>query len=160
MTKYTFVTTTNQDGYEKYGRRMIEGFIKHFPQEVELIFFTENVTSELPKAHNVHYRNLLDIKQMVEFKEKHKNNPIANGIVVDKNGKQAVDYRRQAVRFSHTVFAFTEMKDHDTDWVIRFDADTIITKDLTIEELDKNLGKSDHLCHYLGRKDCPSRKRK
>jgi len=40
--KISVVTTFNQSGYEKYGRNMINSFIKNWPEEVTLYAYSEN----------------------------------------------------------------------------------------------------------------------
>ena len=47
---FSVVTTFHREGYEKYGRRMIETFIKNWPAEVKLYVYSENceVTESAP----------------------------------------------------------------------------------------------------------------
>ena len=41
MKQYTVITTFSQAGLDKYGQRMISTFEKHWPQEVDLVVYTE-----------------------------------------------------------------------------------------------------------------------
>ena len=41
LMKYTVVTTFNAEGYNTYGRRMIDTFLQTWPQEVELQVYAE-----------------------------------------------------------------------------------------------------------------------
>ncbi len=151
MTKFTFVTSFNQDGYEKYGKRFLEGFIKHFPKECDLFVFTENINliAELPYSDNIHYMDLLNDPQMVDFITRWKDVEEVNGM---RDGK--LDYRYMATKFSKIIFALTYMTEQNTDWLIRIDSDVIVNKNITLKKLEKHLncGK-DCLAHYMGRKD-------
>lgn len=149
MSNLTFVTSFHQEGYEKYGKRFLDGYAKHFPKACNLYVFTENVTSELPKYDNIHYLDLLGLNDMTDFIDRWKDVDEVNGIIDNH-----IDYRYQGVRFSKIIFALTSMVDFDTDWLIRIDSDIIVNEKITIEELTAHLdcGK-DCLAHYMGRKD-------
>ena len=42
--KYTVVTTFNDNGYNRYGRRMIQTFLQTWPKEVNLVVYAEGCT--------------------------------------------------------------------------------------------------------------------
>ena len=150
-TKFTFVTSFNEEGYKKYGKRFIEGYIKYFPKECDLFVFTENVDAKLPVHNNVRYIDLLGsnemtINEMTTFINRWKDVPEVNG----PNG----NYRYDGVKFSKIIFSLTEMIDHDTDWLIRIDSDIIVNKKITNKQLETHLDCGNEcLAHYMGRKD-------
>ena len=41
--KFAVVTTFNESGYNKYGRKMIETYVKNWPKEVTLYLYPEKV---------------------------------------------------------------------------------------------------------------------
>ena len=164
--KFSFVTTFNNDGFKKYGKRFLKGFIEHFPKEVDLYVFLEDVKGDqIPLADNIHYKDLTKIQPLMDFKARHKNNKEAHGYRIT-NGRSVLNYRYDAVKFSHIIFALTEMVDLETDWLIRIGADVIVTNDITVKDLEDNLHRTHYpvagvkgklqdnvICHYMGRKD-------
>ena len=51
MKRYTVITTFNQQGLEKYGQRMISTFEQYWPDEVDLIVYTEKCIPHLTKPN-------------------------------------------------------------------------------------------------------------
>ena len=76
--KFSVVTTFNADGYNRYGQRMIETFLQNWPQEVELIVYTEDCTVR-ESAPNLVLRDLAILSDLNVFKQKWQNVPKANG---------------------------------------------------------------------------------
>lgn len=155
--KISVVTTFHQAGYEQYGRRMIETFIKNWPQEVKLFVYAENcqVTETAP---NLIVKDLhASSPDLVKFKEKWKNVPKANGDVsadpVRSRRKDAgKGFKWHAIRFAHKVYAiFACARETDADVLMWMDADTICHSPISMKNLEKMIPQDKDLC-YLGRK--------
>jgi hypothetical protein len=153
----TVVTTFHQKGYDLYGKRMIETFLKNWPASVDLYVFAENcqVTEQAPnlKVFDLHQAS----PELVAFKEKWRGVPKANGDV----SKDPVRSRRRdsgkgfkwdAVRFAHKVYSiFAAANMCDSEWLMWMDADTICHSPITEKDLGRMLPNKQDLC-YLGRK--------
>jgi hypothetical protein len=109
-TQISVVTTFHPEGYEKYGRRMIETFLQHWPSEVNLKVYAQDCMVA-QSASNLSTVNLHQaIPELVEFKKRYSADPRATGQVPmgspDRKGKQpGIGFRWDAVRFSHKVYA-------------------------------------------------------
>jgi hypothetical protein len=155
--KIAVVTTFHQDGYNKYGQKMIDTFIKNWPQAVTLYTYSENCTVT-ESAPNLIVRDLHSCSpQLVKFKETWKNVPKANGDVSadpvrSKRKDAGKGFKWHAVRFAHKVYAiFHCAQNTDADILIWMDADTICHSPVTMDDLYKMIPVGTELC-YLGRK--------
>lgn len=154
---FSVVTTFHQAGYDTYGRRMIETFIKNWPQEVKLYVYAENCTVT-ESAPNLIIRDLHNSSpDLVKFKETWKNVPKANGDVTSdpvrsKRKDAGKGFKWDAVRFAHKVYSiFACSQECDTDILMWMDADTICHSPITIKDLERMIPQDKDLC-YLGRK--------
>ena len=76
MRTLAVVTTFPPNRWEAYGKRMIESFIDHWPEDVKLYVYYEK---ELPPITNpkIEYVNLEEVNpDLLAFKERHKNDPV------------------------------------------------------------------------------------
>lgn len=154
---FTVVTTFHQAGYEKYGKRMIQSFLKNWPQDVILIVYAENC-QVTETSSNLIVRDLHKASpEIVSFKEKWKNVPKATGMLAtgpaDRKGKQqGIGFKWDAVRFSHKVYSiFHCAKESNSDVLIWMDADTVCHSPITLERLRQLIPSDKDLC-FLGRK--------
>ncbi len=154
---FTVVTTFHQPGYEQYGRRMIESFLKNWPQEVILVVYAENC-NVVESAPNLIVRDLHQSSpELVAFKEKWKNVPKANGDVsadpIRSRRKDAgKGFKWHAIRFAHKVYSiFDCARKSNSDILIWMDADTVCHSPITIKNLESMIPADKDLC-YLGRK--------
>ena len=70
--KYTVVTTFNKKGYDLYGKRMINSFIRNWPSEITLYVYAEGF-SVTETAPNLVVRDLNQASPgLVAFKERWK----------------------------------------------------------------------------------------
>jgi hypothetical protein len=144
--KITVVTTFNSSGYEKYGKRMIETFLKNWPSTINLLVYAEDCVI------NQHADNLTVIDlhlaspELVKFKETWGNVPKARGWCTDSTQKfndktQQIGFKWDAVRFSHKVYAiFHAAKNCNSDVLFWMDADTVChskISQLQVEEFCK-----------------------
>ena len=154
--KYTVCTTFNADGYEKYGRRMIDTFLQTWPQKVTLVVYAEgcNVVETAPNLV-VHDIGIADA--LTTFKTAWANVPRANGDVsADPVRNQRKDagkgFKWDAVRFAHKVYSiFHCARTIKTDWLIWMDADTVCHSNITLADLNRLCPADRDLC-FLGRK--------
>jgi len=154
---FTVVTTFHREGYEKYGQRMIETFIKNWPQEVKLYVYTENCEVS-QSAPNLIVKDLhASSPELVKFKEIWKLVPKANGDVGadpirSKRKDAGKGFKWHAIRFAHKVYSiFACAKECNSDFLIWMDADTVCHSPITVEQLAKMIPNDKDLC-YLGRK--------
>lgn len=154
---YTVVTTFNQSGYEKYGRRMIETFLKNWPKNVILIVYAENC-QVAESADNLIVRDLLvESQDLATFKKKWRNVPKANGDVTDdpirsRRKDAGKGFKWDAVRFAHKVYAiFDCAKKSNSNTLIWMDADTVCHSPISIDRLELLIPNDVDIC-YLGRK--------
>lgn len=152
---YTIITTFHKSGLEQYGQTMIDSFDRYWPQNVPLVVYTENCTPRLPSVR-VQTIDLLQVSaDLVRFKQRHANNPVANGLVAKDTQVPFKDnaFKWDAVRFSHKVFAVIHAcKNIDSDWVIWLDADTKTFAPVPEDFLDSICDFSSMAC-YLGRRE-------
>jgi len=154
---FSVVTTFHQAGYEQYGRRMIETFIKNWPREVKLYVYAENCAI-LESAPNLIVKDLHQSSlSLVKFKETWKNVPKANGNVSQdpvrsKRKDAGKGFKWHAVRFAHKVYSiFACANECGSDVLIWMDADTICHSPITIKDLERLIPSDRDLC-FLGRK--------
>lgn len=152
---FTVVTTFHKKGYETYGKRMIETFLKNWPSTVVLIVYAENciVTESAP---NLIVRDLNQVEELVAFKSKWKDDPKARGWCTDSTQKfpdktQKIGFKWDAIRFSHKVYSiFDCARTSESDWLLWMDADTICHSPITINTLEKFCPDSSEM-GFLGR---------
>lgn len=151
MGNFLLVTTFNQSGYDLYGKKMLESFLKHWPLDQKILVYTEevNVDSKITQDARVEIHDLLKSKPLVDFKTRHADNPVANGIKPPATFK---DFKYDAVRFSHKVFAlYDAVLNNPTSSVIWLDADTITHSKIPQDFLTTNFPTNNYGVAYLGR---------
>ena len=142
------VTSFHVNSWDKYAKRFVESFKKFWPKKVKLYAFYHDgdLPEDAPTATNITYRKL-NQEDMLKFKERHK----------DKNGGSPYNYRLDAIKFCHKVFALTGMAEElrinksKQKWLFWLDADTVSKKKLPLKEI-KNWLDEDTDIVYLGRK--------
>jgi len=152
---FTVVTTFHNKGYETYGRRMIETFLKNWPSDVNLIVYAEDCTVT-ETAPNLIVRDLNQVEELTAFKNKWRGIPKANGDVSadpvrSKRKDAGKGFKWDAVRFAHKVYSiFDCAKRSNSDTLIWMDADSICHSPIAIENLQKMIPLDIEL-GYLGR---------
>lgn len=154
---YTVVTTFNQEGYEKYGQRMIQTFLKNWPQEVQLVVYAEGVNVH-QSAPNLTVYDLESVSsELKKFKTQWHGVPKANGDVsadpVRSRRKDAgKGFKWDAVRFAHKVYSIFHCAKHtQTDWLIWMDADTVCHSPISVSHISQLCPNDRELC-FLGRR--------
>jgi hypothetical protein len=154
---FAVVTTFHKAGYDTYGKRMIETFLKNWPSDIKLYVYAEDcvVTETAPNliVKDLHQSS----PELVKFKEKWKNVPKANGDVsadpVRSRRKDAgKGFKWHAIRFAHKVYSiFDCAKVSGADMLLWMDADTICHSPISTKHLIKLCPSEKDLC-YLGRR--------
>lgn len=105
------ITTCSAAGWEKYGRRMVQSWVQHWP--VPLTIWTEGFDCDVP---GVDTEPLERIGWLANFKE-HRRDCMPPG---------PYNYRFDAVRFAHKTAAVIESAlNLEADYLIWVDADTV-----------------------------------
>ena len=138
--KYCTVTTFSPEGYETYGRRFLETYVKHWSIPLWVYYEGKKPDFDHPL---ITWVNLDLDKDRAAFMGRHNDN--------------SKDYRFQIVRFAHKIWALTDpnrLAEVDTETWIWLDADIE-----TIAGVDEKF--LDEVCpagfvgSYLGRVDWP-----
>ena len=158
---YTFVTSFNKDGYENYAEKMLNSVQEKWnPEHFRLIAYYHDFDIEEvspPVCDTISYRNLNDIEEMLDYRERMKKHDGTEG------GTIKYSWRHDAIKWCHKVYAMTdlalEMMDREIDqeapennWMIWLDADTIADKRLDVEKVAEWLPNEVDIVH-LGRKN-------
>jgi hypothetical protein len=128
------VTSFSPEGYQLYGRRMLETFDQFWPKAVTLYVYYEGEkpSDASPRAE---WLPLDADEDRAAFMATHADHP--------------TDYNLQPVKFSHKVFAVTSAP-RDTDWLIWLDGDIETTSFITHRFLNAILP-DDIVAAYMGR---------
>jgi hypothetical protein len=147
---YLLVTTFNNEGYNIYGKKMLEAFLKYWPKNQQIIVYTENFNLDKNLiSDRIIVKDILSIQSLVDFKDRHKNNPAANGYKKDPNKK---DFMFDAVRFSHKIFSlYDAITNNFGKSIVWVDGDTITHSDVPEDFLMVNFPQKDYGIAYLGR---------
>lgn len=130
------VTCYSLKGFRETGSLLINGFIRYWPKEVYLTVYVDDPIpkNELIRDSRVSYK-ILNQKDLMSFKERHKGNLEANGLG-KYSSKGEKNYRYDAVRFSHKVFAlFQFLEEKETDFLIWLDGDSRTHSQVRIEDI-------------------------
>lgn len=153
----TVVTTFHKDGYEQYGKRMIDTFLRNWPSSVKLYVYAEDC-HVVETAPNLIIKDLHQSSpELVTFKTIWKNVPKANGDVSNdpirsKRKDSGKGFKWHAIRFAHKVYSiFSCAKECNTEWLMWMDADTICHSPVNVNDLSRLIPDNQELC-YLGRK--------
>lgn len=145
------------DGYRQYGRRFIENFIRHWPNDVTLYVYHEG--SDIIESNRVKPINLLKaLPNCVDFINRWKNDHEACGREPNsptrwrgKDVQKGYNFRFDVVKFCRKVFviehAAWQIESGKMFWV---DADTVTFADIPLSLLDRMLPEGADTS-YLGR---------
>lgn len=149
-----FITTFPNDMYEVYAKKMLQSFVQFMPAYPLMVQLDDDllypdVDKTLRPQDGI----------AVGWEEAH-----AAFVARNKDKDHPTDYRKQATRFCHKVFAIhrvyeaarmaRESGDKNAPrYLIWLDADVIINRKVTEEDIKKCLPKEGDAVAYLGRKD-------
>ena len=72
---FSVVTTCHKEGYNLYGRRIVETFDRHWPREIVLYLYAENFKPDIMSNRIVCLDLLAECPELVAFKRRHEDNP-------------------------------------------------------------------------------------
>lgn len=151
MKKINAVTCYSLQGWKETGSLLVNSFILHWPQEVNLMVYVDDPIpkKDLIRDPRVSYK-ILNQSDLISFKDRHRNNLEANGL-----GRNAVNseknYRYDAVRFSHKVFAlFQFLEEKETDILIWLDGDSRTHSSVSTQDI-MNWIPEEKFAGYLAR---------
>lgn len=135
------VSSFSPDGYELYGRRFLESYVKHC--DVPLIVYYE---AKIPDFSHplIHFKDLYSIPTCREFLEIMAKLPVFSGIINNQR-----DFRYDVARFSRKVFAQWDAAQGDNGKLFWIDADVEFESRLPRVLLEKTL--DGVFMAYLGR---------
>ena len=155
--KFAVVTTFNESGYNKYGRKMIETYVKNWPKEVTLHLYPEKVNPLVQDHSRIALTDLdTGVPDLIAFKTRWKDVPHANGDIssfpkLASRKDSHKPFKWDAVRFAHKVYSiFHCAKNCDADVLIWMDADMICHSPITVEKINSLIPQDMDLC-FLGR---------
>jgi len=154
--QYTVVTTFNKNGYDLYGKRMVESFLKNWPSEINLYVYAEDC-EVAESAPNLVVRDLKQSSpKMLAFKERWKNDPRASGdISADPEKSKRKDARKafkwDAIRFAHKVYSiFACAQKVESGTLIWMDGDVYCHSPISIDKIKQLMPEQYDVC-FLGR---------
>ena len=163
MKRFAAATTFNDSGYTRYGKKMVESFDTYWPQCVDLYVYYEGTKPIDLFSERIHFIDLLQASpDLVRFKEKYHNDPLANGKLgnsphgikrpnITSKHINSESFLYDAVRFSHKVFCQIHASTHiDTDIIFCMDADTLTFNPISEQFLETILP-DKYYCSYLNR---------
>ena len=125
MRDITFVTSFSEEGYDLYGKKFIDGFVKHNPDIKLLVYYeTERPPSDIDYK-NVLYISLSKVEGMIPFLQAMSAFPVMKGIV---GGKRYYQY--DAYKFCRKIFAQCDAATRASDILCWIDADVEFDKPL------------------------------
>ena len=153
------LTTFHKAGWEQYGKRMVESFLQHWPSEIKIHLYCENVSTGITNPQVVEHDIFKACPQVKNFVTQH-NNDHNNGI---RNGQRDftgnmiwkwADGREFRGQFQDGAPVQGRLFDSDKAWYdVQYSEDIRISDDrlkpsskrLAPEEVEKDLSFSRNL---------------
>ncbi|RMW40731.1 MAG: hypothetical protein EA442_01355 [Candidatus Nitrosopelagicus sp.] len=165
MPTLAVVTTFPPNRWSTYAKRMIDSHVQFWPEDVTLYAYYEGAKPDYNHA-KVKFINTEEANpELMKFKQRHKDDPVANGETQEipggvrrdpnagDNDKGKGSYLWDSIRFAHKTFAVDHaLKNLQTDDVLWLDADTYTFRPISTEFFT-GLLPSDKLVNFLGRGD-------
>jgi len=145
--QFRAITTCHKQGWDKYGRNMVDAYLRHWPSEVPLTFYTEDT---VPRTPGIELRSLPS--WLFEFVAKHKPNRKACGMNTNAPDRGQYNYRFDAVRFAYKTGAVIDAVERaDCDILIWVDADTVTHSPVSLTFLRELAPNMDQVISWLYR---------
>lgn len=149
------LTTFPTNAFKVYAEAMLQSYVAYWPEDVGLLVKLDDDLL-LPDVQRI----LRDVDGVVAGHTEEQ----AKFLERNKGRDDPNDYRKQACRFSHKIFALKSASDFwleekkrtgktECRYLIWMDADVLTTRKVTHEDLQKCLPKEGDAVAYLGRKD-------
>tara|TARA_Y100000310_G_scaffold48769_1_gene45118 strand:+ start:319 stop:1236 length:918 start_codon:yes stop_codon:yes gene_type:complete len=165
--KIKIITSYKPGTWDKYSKRGIESIAKNWPKEVDIVVYCEEPKPECTLDRITWIDMNPVVPSLTNFKNKHKNDPVACGELQEIPGgvrrlpelqikggldKNKGSYLWDAVRFANKVICVIHgvRNSKDYDYVVWIDADTFTFRPMPLSFL-QNLLPTDSMLTYLGR---------
>lgn len=112
------VTTFSKDGYELYGHRMIQSWLKFWPKSYKLIVYTEGYNLTEKDDNIIEYDLESSCPNLVLFKEKSFN------LLKNETSKKNKNRIQKTIKWCHKVYAIDHALTLKNDYLIFLDGDT------------------------------------
>ena len=167
--KIKVITSYKPGTWEQYGKKGIESMAEQFPKEVDIVVYAEEPKPEC-KYDRIQWIDLNTAEpELLKFKNKHKNDPVANGELEEIEGgvrrpaelqvkggndKNKGSFLWAAVRFANKVFCVVNAvrNSKEYDYVVWIDGDTFSFRPIPMDFFEKLLPQ-DTMLTYLGREN-------
>ena len=165
--KLKIITSYKPGTWKAFAKRGIDSMAEQFPKEVDIVMYCEE-----PQPKDVSPRiKCIDLNtaepELFNFKNKHKNDPIANGKLKEIPGgvrrspdlqtlggldKNKESFLWDAVRFANKVFCIVNAvrNSAEYDYILWLDADTFTFRPVPMDFFE-NILLADTMLTYLGR---------
>lgn len=146
MPSYSVITSLNQKYYDDVGFRMIESFLKFWPENINLYIYSEEKIDIEIQSERIKIVNLFEVQPSLKsFIDRANKRPDAKLL------KSSL--KKGAVRFSYKSFAIIDGGlNLSEDYIIWHDADMVTHKQVSASFLE-SLVNEDKYSVYLGRKN-------
>lgn len=146
------LTTFPDSMWSVYGQKFMENLRQYWPKEIALLVMLDD--DKLVKEVEQYLRptDAIAINENEEHQKFRERN---------KDKEHPTDYRKQAIRFSHKVWALKMASDMwkqqpgQCQYLIWLDADVMVTRQVRIQDIAQCLPHKGASVSYLGRKDWP-----
>lgn len=154
MNNIAVITTFANSQYEPFARQMLQSFTQYWPKEITLLAQLDNDLL-LPDVKRI----LRDVDLIgVDWQPAH-----AEFIARHKDKDDPQDYRKQAVRFCHKIFAIANALEAMRNikagggeaprYLVWMDADVHTQRPVKLDDIKECLPKEGDAVSYMGRKD-------
>jgi len=164
--KIKVITSYKPGTWNSYTKRAVDSVLKNWPQDTEVTVYHESQEQDITVQARVEWIDIHKVQpELVKFKNKHKNDPVANGELQEIPGgvKRPTAATRNAnkgsflfdaVRFANKVFCVTHAIKNSSafDYLIWLDADTYTFRPMPKQFLI-DLLPEDSMLTYLGREN-------
>lgn len=170
--KIKLVTSYKPGSWNQYAEKAIKSVVQNWPDGTAISVYHESQAQDIFFHPRVKFIDLNEAQpELVKFKDRHKNDPVANGELQEIDGgvrrhpdlpkkggkdKNKGSYLWDAVRFSNKVFCVTHAIknsiEKDYDYVVWLDADTYTFRPIPRNFLESLLPAQTMLT-YLGREN-------
>jgi hypothetical protein len=168
--KIKVITSYKPGTWNAYAKRAVDSVLKYWPDDIIVAVYHEDQPQDVFEHPRVEWYDAHVVQpELLKFKNKHKDDPVANGELQEIPGgvrrpaelqkKGGLDKNKgsflwNAVRFSNKVFCVTHAlkNSHGYDYIIWLDADTYTFRDMPKSFLE-NLLPKDTMITYLGREN-------
>lgn len=143
MTQYHAVTTCSAEGWDRDGRKMVQSFLKFWPEDISISIFVDGFSVVGDQLYGDRTPRHLMPSWLDEFKARNAA-PAKSGLKADK-----YNYRFDAVKFAHKVAAYTTLalaQDGADETLIWIDADTEFHAPVTHAFLNRVIDHSAYIC--------------